>query len=182
MSYRHVIQDAPEPESDTLEGGRPLRPLIEDTAESIAPHVTPLNGVVIGELVAMKDAGRTPLIVYQGQPGAEALPARSVVDLHGEHIGKQVLGRFEFGYPARPIVMGVLRDGESWPLDERPGTVEVDAGGERLIVSARQQLVVRCGKASITLDRTGKVTIRGTHVVSHSEGVNRIRGGSVQLN
>jgi len=182
MSGRHVIQDASEPESDTLEGGSPLRPLIEGTVGLVAPHVAPINGVVIGKLIAMKDGGRTPLIVYQGQPGAEALPARSVVDLHGAHIGKQVVILFESGYPARPIVMGVLREGESWPLDERPGTVEVDADGERLIVSAKQELVVRCGKASITLDRDGKVTIRGTQVVSHAEGVNRIRGGSVQFN
>lgn len=182
MTYRHVIQEASESDSDTLEGGSPLRPLIEGTAEPSAPHTTPLNGVVIAELIAIRDGGRTPLIVCPGQPGAEALAARSVVDLHGEHIGKQVVVLFEAGYPARPIVMGVLRDREGWPLADRPGTVEVDAGGERLIVSAKQQLVVRCGKASITLHRGGKVTIRGTHIVSHSEGVNRIRGGSVQLN
>jgi|SRR6516165_6168902 hypothetical protein len=182
MTYRNVIQDASESDSDALDSSSLLPPLIEGAAEPMAPHRTPLNGVVIAEVVAIKDGGRTPLIVYPGQPGAEPLSARSVVDLHAEHIGKHVVVLFEGGHPARPIVMGVLREVEGWPLEDRPGAVEVEAGGERLIVSAKQQLVVRCGKASITLHRTGKVAIRGTHIVSHSEGVNRIRGGSVQLN
>jgi len=182
MGSSRVIHDASEPARGVLGADSPLRPLIEVSAESIAAQTNPINGAVIGQLIAMKDSGRTPLIIYDGQPGAEAIPARSVVDLHGAHIGKQVVVLFEAGRPGLPIVMGVLQDGENWPLDERPATVEVDADGRRMIVSAKQELVVRCGKASITLDRDGKVIIRGTHIVSHAEGVNRIRGGSVQLN
>jgi hypothetical protein len=58
----------------------------------------------------------------------------------------------------------------------------VDADGERLVVSAVHGLVLRCGKASITLSADGKIVVRGTHVVSHSSGLNRIKGGSVQVN
>lgn len=60
--------------------------------------------------------------------------------------------------------------------------VEVDADGERMMVSAKEQLVLRCGKASITLTKAGKVIIKGSYVLSRSSGVNRIKGGSVQLN
>jgi hypothetical protein len=49
-------------------------------------------------------------------------------------------------------------------------------------VSAKERLVLRCGKASVTLTRAGKVIIEGSYVVSRSTGVNRIKGGSVQLN
>jgi hypothetical protein len=42
--------------------------------------------------------------------------------------------------------------------------------------------VLRCGKASITLTSAGKVLIRGTYVLSRSSGVNKIKGGSIQLN
>jgi phage baseplate assembly protein gpV len=142
----------------------------------------PITGILIGEMIAMRDDARTPLIVYPGQPGTAALAARSVVDLHGAHIGKQVVLMFERGNPARPIVMGVLREGEGWPLEERPGQVEVDADGGRLIVSAKEQVVLRCGKASITLTKAGKVLIEGTYVLSRSTGVNRIKGGSVHIN
>jgi hypothetical protein len=89
---------------------------------------------------------------------------------------------FEAGNPARPIVMGVLRGGAEWPLDDRPGTVEVDADGERLVIRAQTQLVLRCGRASITLTSAGKVLLEGTYVSSRSSGVNRIKGGSIQLN
>lgn len=140
------------------------------------------GGVVIGELLAMKDEGRTPLVIFPGQPGTAAIAARTVVDLHGPHIGKQVVLMFEEADLARPIIMGVLREGDGWPLAEQPGQVEVEADGERMIVSAREQLVLRCGKASITLTREGKVLIQGSYLLSRSSGVNRIKGGSVQLN
>jgi hypothetical protein len=58
----------------------------------------------------------------------------------------------------------------------------VDADGQRLVVSAKQQLVLRCGKASITLTKAGKIVISGEHVSSRSSNVNRIVGGSVQIN
>jgi hypothetical protein len=42
--------------------------------------------------------------------------------------------------------------------------------------------VLRCGEGSITLTRDGKIVLRGKHIVTHASGVNRIRGGSVELN
>lgn len=142
----------------------------------------PLPSVIVGELVAITDGGYTPLVVFDGQTGSAAVRARSVVDLHGPHIGQPVTLVFEHGDPARPIVTGVVRGATGWPLPEPPAEVQVDADGERLIVSAREQLVLRCGKASITLTKAGKVLIQGSYVSSRSTGVNRIWGGSVQLN
>ena len=54
--------------------------------------------------------------------------------------------------------------------------------GERLEFSAEREIVLRCGKASITLTREGKVLIKGAYLSSRSSGVNRIKGGSVQIN
>ena len=156
-----------------------LAPLL---ARPAAAHANPLPGVVIGELVALADDGRSPIVLYPDQPGTAALRARSVVDLHGPHIGQPVVLMFEAGDPTRPIVMGVLRQRDGWPTAETPNQVQVDADGERLIVSAAEQLVLRCGKASITLTKAGKVLIQGTYLSSRSTGVNRIKGGSVQLN
>jgi hypothetical protein len=146
------------------------------------PRVVPWPSVVVGELVAIADEGRTPLVLFPGQPGSAAVRARTVVDLYGPHIGQPVTLMFEAGDASRPIVTGVLRQAEGWPMVEPPAQVEVDAGGERMIVSVRQQLVLRCGKASITLTKAGKVLIQGSYVSSHSTGVNRLKGGSVQLN
>jgi Domain of unknown function (DUF6484) len=140
------------------------------------------HGVVVGTLIGFKDDGRTPLVLHPQQTGSGALAAPAIVDLHGAHIGRQVVLQFENGDPARPIIMGVLRTSEGWPLEERPGQVEVDVDGERLIVSAKEQLVLRCGKASITLTKAGKVLVHGTYVSNRSSGVMRIKGGSIQLN
>jgi len=141
-----------------------------------------IDGVVIGELLALTDEGLTALVRYPGQAGSAALRARSSVDLQGPHIGSSVVLLFERGDRERPLVVGVLRGSAGWPLVEQPAQVEVDADGNRMIVNARQQLVLRCGKASITLTRAGKVLIEGSYVLSRSTGVNRIKGGSVQLN
>ena len=54
--------------------------------------------------------------------------------------------------------------------------------GERLIFRANEEIVLRCGKASITLTKAGKIILRGAYVLSRSSGVNRIKGGSVQIN
>ena len=141
-----------------------------------------LPSIVTGELVAIADEGRTPLVLFDGQQGSAAVRARTVVDLHGPHIGQPVVLMFEAGDPMRPIVMGVLRQAEGWPLADPPAQVEVDANGQRMIVSAREQLVIRCGEASITLTKAGKVLIQGSYVSSRSTGVNRVKGGSIQLN
>jgi hypothetical protein len=148
-----------------------------------SPAARPLriDGVRTGVLVGLKDAGSTPLVIFPGQPQAAAIPARTTVDLHGAHIGRPVVLMFDAGDPLRPIVLGCLR-GDSAALAEQPGQVQIDADGERLIVSAREQLVLRCGQASITLTKAGKVLIQGAYVSSRSTGVNRVRGGSVQIN
>lgn len=146
-----------------------------------APAATALPAAVLGELLAVAEDGAHPLVRY-GADGVAALPARSTVDLHGAHVGAQVVLVFEDGDPARPIVIGLLQGGASWPLPEPPAEVQVDADGRRLLVSAREQLVLRCGRSSITLTRAGKVLIEGHYVLTRSTGVNRVKGGSVQLN
>jgi hypothetical protein len=54
--------------------------------------------------------------------------------------------------------------------------------GTRVRVTARDEVVIACGKASITLRRNGRVVIRGTHVETLSSGTNRIKGGQVRVN
>jgi hypothetical protein len=149
------------------------------------PAVADVPGVgvaspAIGILVAFADAA-TPLVVCPGI-GGPALAARTTVDLGAEHIGAEVLLLFEGGDPARPIVIGRLRRAAAWPAKQTPPQVDVDADGRRLTLSVKEQLVLRCGQASITLTAAGKVLIQGTYVSSRSTGVNRVKGGSVQLN
>jgi Domain of unknown function (DUF6484) len=145
-------------------------------------EVACLPGAVMGVLIGFQDEGRTPLVIFRGQVGNAAIPARSSQDVHGTHIGREVVLVFEGGDPRRPIIVGCMAREATCPMQKEAGVVEVDADGERLLVSAREQLVLRCGKAQITLTSAGKVLIEGTYISSRSAGVVRVSGGSVQLN
>lgn len=184
MAAKDLIDEPLPPAGQTREhapaaptGGEALRALLRERPAPVA-----LPPVVVGELIALADEGHTPLVLYPGQPGSSALRARTVVDLHGAHIGQPVVLSFEQGDAGLPIVMGVVRSPATAGLDPAPGHVQIDADGERMVVSAKEQLVLQCGKASITLTRAGKVLIQGSYVSSRSTGVNRVKGGSVQLN
>ena len=150
------------------------------TARSAASPALP--GAVTGTLIGFEDNGRVPLVLFQGQPGSAAVAAASTVDVSGPHIGHRVVLIFERGDPGRPIIVGLLHGERAWPLEQTPGQVQIDADGKRLIITAHEQLVMRCGNASITLTKAGKVLIQGDYVSTTSSGVMRITGGSVQMN
>lgn len=181
MTIFNQLNEAPV-ESEAETESEPLLALVRARAASSAGSSTVGGGVVVGELIGISDAGHTPFVTFRDQVGTAAIAARSVVDLHGAHIGKQVVLMFEHADPAKPIVMGVLHDAGQSALGSRPGTVEVDRDGERLIIGAREQLVLQCGKAKLTLTRSGKVLIEGTYISSRSSGANRLKGGSIQIN
>jgi len=138
------------------------------------------DGAAVGELLALLDNGRTPVVVMNG--GAVAARGRTTIDLHGDDVGQQVVVLFEDGDRQRPIVVGVLRTDRTAAPPELAGDVDVSTDGERMIVNARRELVLRCGKASITLRQDGTVHIVGERILSRATGPNRVQGGSVQLN
>jgi hypothetical protein len=49
-------------------------------------------------------------------------------------------------------------------------------------IVAEDEIILECGKASITLRRNGRVVVRGTHVQTDSDGVNLVRGAQVRIN
>lgn len=162
------------------------------SARDLQPELIPSPGLtasmqtvaaaIVGDLIGFAENGTVPLVAYQGQVGTAAIRAISTIDLHGAHIGRQVVLVFNGGDPLKPIILGCVQRAEAWPLEDKPPQVEIDADGARLVVTAKEQIVLRCGKASITLTRAGKVLIQGSYLLSRSSGVNRIKGGSIQLN
>jgi hypothetical protein len=53
---------------------------------------------------------------------------------------------------------------------------------DEVVVEANERLVLKCGEGSITLRHDGKVLTKAEDVVSHARRLNRIKGGSVQIN
>jgi hypothetical protein len=60
--------------------------------------------------------------------------------------------------------------------------IDADVDGRRVRIVAKDEIVLECGQASVTLRRNGRITIRGTYVETDSEGTNRIKGGQVRIN
>ena len=65
---------------------------------------------------------------------------------------------------------------------ETDPVIEADIDGRRVRIVARDEIVLECGNASITLRRNGRIIIKGTYVETCSEGTNRIKGGQVRIN
>ncbi len=67
------------------------------------------------------------------------------------------------------------------PLEKNENN-NVIVDGNRVILEGKDEVVLKCGEASISLNKNGKIAIRGKYLLNRSTGVNRIVGGSVQVN
>jgi hypothetical protein len=133
------------------------------------------TGVIVG------GSAHSPLVDFPGNPHGP-IAARTIVVLPeraAEEPPREALLVFEDERSDRPIVVGLLAPSAA----AKPGrklTALVD--GQQVVIDAQDEIVLRCGEASITLRRNGRVAIRGAYVETRSRGVNRIKGGSVQIN
>lgn len=144
-------------------------------AEAALVPVLPerIDGILVGTLAALGERGEL-VVTFAGAPDG-GFAARSMPALGAPDVGCEVALMFEGGDPRRPVVLGRMHVPEG-------GRPEARADGGRVELSAEKELVLRCGKASITLTRAGKILIRGAYLLARSSGVNRIQGGSVQIN
>ena len=138
-----------------------------------------LEGVVIGVLVGL-DRDNHPLVAFPGNPDEGCVIAKTTLSFHEDDLGKEVALLFENGDPCFPIIIGRLQHPR--PIGEKQLTASAELDGERMVLSAEREIVLKCGKSSITLTRAGKIILRGASIFSRSSGVNRIKGGSVQIN
>ncbi|MFO7561940.1 MAG: DUF6484 domain-containing protein [Enhygromyxa sp.] len=148
--------------------------LVSEQPEQLEPIV----GALVGRIVECDVRGRV-FVDHPRNPRSSGLLATPNVELGPEDVGAPVTLLFEEGDPLRPIIIARV-----WqrPSEPRPSKVAVKVDGERLEIKGDREIVLRCGKASITLTRAGKVLIRGTYILQTSSGANKIKGASVQIN
>jgi len=154
----------------------------------------PLLGSRIGWLTASPSGA---LLVDFESNRLGPLPARTTVPLTHEQHQRAIDSRqgvvlmFENGERSKPLVLGLVQEVSASPLVDAilenlptANQVEVTVDGKPQVIEfdAEQELVLRCGQASITLRRDGKILIRGAYVETRASGTNRIKGGSVQIN
>lgn len=164
-------------------------------ADVLAKPIMPereIPGPQIGEIVGIDHEGRV-MVEYPAYPHGRVLAqltstVRDRIIHQKPRILMKVLLVFENGRPECPIIIDTLHATSAETSDFQVLDVgvkhsqEVTVDGKRVSFNAFEEIVLRCGKASITLTSEGRVIIRGTHVVSRSTGSNKIKGGSVQIN
>lgn len=173
--------EATEPEA--TEGAEGLLDLVLAAHEERAIAALParIDGVLIGNLVALDAEGR-PVVHYPGCREPEGVPARAMAALTAADVGREAALLFEGGDPQKPVLMGLMHQGGPAPVAVSREGAEAKVDGERIVLSAKEEIVLECGQSSITLTRAGKILIKGAYVLTRSSGVNRIQGGSVQIN
>jgi hypothetical protein len=180
-----------------------------DTLTSSAMPALAPGEVILGQFVGI-DAAGNPLVSYPQLTESTPFVAMSTVPIAHQYIGRQVALLFARGDYHQPIIIGFIHSPlhdllESFSLsqssegtsddevfepsekdhaldvvDDETKTIRVD--GKKVILEGQEEVVLTCGEASITLTKAGKILIRGKYLLSRSSGVNRILGGSVQVN
>jgi Domain of unknown function (DUF6484) len=150
------------------------------------PLLGPLLGPVVGPLLGRLhgfDLLDQPLISGLSTAPGQVMPARSTVPLTRRMLGHDVLVQFEAGDVQLPIITGVV---QKVALRDEPTTAPTIAtalvDGERHVIEAEREIVLRCGDASITLTRAGKVIIKGHYILSRASGYNKIKGAAIDIN
>ena len=156
----------------------------------------PMGEVVIGSLSALSEKGK-PLVSYKAfsQDFAQ-VEALSTLGVLSKDVGKQISLLFVEGDVNKPIVIGFIHNPlesmletydekvtlQTIPPDatSRDSTLLLD--GKNINLEAQDSIKLQCGEASISLNKSGKIVIRGKYILNRASGVNRILGGSVQVN
>ena len=156
---------------------------VEDQGQLAQSHR--IEGIVIGKLTNSE----TIEVNYPGNPMAGSISAIATCAVKAGDINREVALTFQDTDPLKPILLGFIhhpqhkqQSTESPSENQTQKSIDVNLDGEQLIFSAKKEIVLKCGKASIMLTRAGKIVLRGVYLLSRSSGINRIKGGSVQIN
>ncbi len=148
-----------------------------------------MSGATVGSIVAFEHG--EVRVTFPGAPHPVAARVLSVLDdatleRAAQERAEAVL-LFEEGDPLRPLLLGLLRSAAplldallAGPLAPAEKVARID--GVRVAIEGKEEVVLQCGKASLTLQRDGKVVLRGVNLVTQADQVHKIRGGKVQVN
>lgn len=164
--------------------------------------------ILLGRLEAIDDAGSAIISMPEISIFDQSV-ALSTITISPQHLGRQVALMFTQGSNPMPVIIGLIHSplqqvldtvlantvtpngdelvfpdslnaSNNPPSELSSSLVQID--GKQLILEGHEEIVLRCGEASITLNKSGKISIRGKYLLSRATGVNRILGGSVQVN
>lgn len=79
-----------------------------------------------------------------------------------------------------PVIIGFVRTQQNLALKPSPRIVRLE--GEQIVLDARQSIELRCHRAAVSLQKDGRVDVRGKDVTSRAEQLQRIQGSGVKIN
>jgi hypothetical protein len=133
----------------------------------------------LGHLVAWDQRGA--LVDFEGNRQgpllarvAGATPGAAV---RAKASGQEVVLMIDRRRGRPPVLIGFLQ-----PLGQEAADLDARVDGKRIELEGKDEIVLRCGEASVILRRNGRVLIQGVQVETRARGVNRIKGGSVSIN
>jgi hypothetical protein len=146
----------------------------------------------LGKIIMITDEGRALVDYPDNQMGP--LAARSVIDVPARYyrlgtVNIPVLMVFEDGDLNLPIIVGIIQD-TVFPVEPSEEIIlkpvkqqrDVVVDGKKMVFDAKEEIVLRCGKSSVTLKKDGKIVVKGTRITNRASATNKIKGASVLVN
>ena len=114
----------------------------------------PQSGVVLGTIASFTSSGR-PRVDLPAPYGGAEVEAEALAPLSRKEIGREVAVMFANNDLNSPIVIGpVLAPSRS--ASSPDGEVNAMREGGRLVLSAAEEIELRCGSAHVVLNKAGK--------------------------
>lgn len=163
------------------------------SAKAIEKTSIPASGMLIGKVIRMNESGQV-LVDFPGNPSGPLIAritaaVQRELQARGNPSGREVLLAFVTNDLQRPVIVdamySVLDDiiePSFAPAADAPRPEEAVVDGKRVVFDAEEEVVLKCGKARITLTKAGKVLIEGEYVSSAARGAHKIKGGSIHIN
>lgn len=178
----------------------------EKSSTVIENELPPVGELLLGRVHTIDTVGKA-VVSFLVNNKSYIYSAQSTQSITEKDLGRQVALMFIDGKIDKPLLIGFIYSplddiisnysfqseenktdelvfdeeiSDPAPIEKPSQTVKVD--GKRVVIEGDDEVVLKCGEASITLTKSGKVMIRGKYILNRSSGVNRILGGSVQVN
>lgn len=150
------------------------------------------DSLVMGSIDAIHEDGS----VFVSLPGSnESIKVRTAMQFSeipddlSQLVGRDVLLNVTGRNRADVILVGLVRD-TLWPegskavptdLAEKE-KISIKSDGRTVTIGGEREIVMTCGKSTISLKRDGTILIKGMKVTTRAAGSNRIKGASVNIN
>lgn len=153
--------------------------LLNEMVDNSSPAIAPATGEILIGIVVDKASNGMPIVKIMDDDFADSPPllAQAICSLE---VGRQCAVTLTGGSQPIPLVLGQLQSAVIGL--GRAAEINVSEAEGKIEIQSDREISFRCGEATFRMTSAGLVELRGNRVVSHSTGLNRIRGASVKLN